>query len=126
MGLSGISCLPALTFRFILIPEMDWSAFINGKRPKTPSDDAEAVALVVYHRYRDFERLASRVEGIEANGVGAMQFADLGHGRVGPRGNKRWVDQVDPGLWEEVERVGSEPGVLSTFLVARARQLGRI
>lgn len=89
-------------------------------------DDAEGAAIAAYDRHRDFEALASRVESIEAHGVGAMQFADLAHGRVGPRGNKLWVDQVAPGLWEEVGRVGAEPHVFSSFLIARARRLGRI
>jgi hypothetical protein len=105
---------------------MDWQTFVRGKRRRTSGDALENAKIDAYRRYQYFEGLASRVERIEANGIGAMQFALMGRGLVGPRGNRMWVEQVDPSLWEEVTRAGAVPSLLESHLIGRARRLGRI
>jgi hypothetical protein len=105
---------------------MDWQSFVTGKPHKTSGDAIEKANVEAYRLYQYFEGLASRVESIESNGVGAIQFALMGRGLVGPRGNRMWVEQVAPGLWEEVARAGAVPSMLESHLIARAHRLGRI
>jgi len=105
---------------------MDWQTFVSSKRRKSERDALENASIERYRLYQYFEGLVSRVESIEANGVGAIQFAILGNGFVVPRGNRMWVEQVAPGLWEEVAQAGAVPSLLETHLLARAHRLGRI